>query len=373
MTASFPADPVAAVTHAEPYPYYADLVARAPFERHSGLGLWVAASAEAVTAVLTSDLCRVRPAAEPVPKALLGSSAADIFARLVRMTDGPAQQALKRAVLAALGSLDGAAAAGPSREWARRLEPTPFEQAFRLPAYVIGSLLGVSAGDLPELARRIGDFAPALAPGSPPDTVERGREAAAVLLDLLRSRPANGLLARLADEARNAGRDEEDVVLANAVGFLFQAHDATAGLIGNTLLALAARPDLRDPDLLGQVLPEVLRCDPPVQNTRRFVARDGLILGRPVKEGDAILVVLAAANRDPAANPDPDRFDAFRKDRRLFTFGIGPHACPGETLATTIAQAGVEAMLRAGLDLEALAGRFTYRPSANGRIPLFSR
>jgi cytochrome P450 len=194
-----------------------------------------------------------------------------------------------------------------------------------------------------------------------------------VLLDLLRPRPAGGLLATLARELRDAGRDEGDVVLANAVGFLFQAHDATAGLIGNTLLALAGRPDLRDPDLLPQVLQEVLRCDPPVQNTRRFVVRDGLLLGRPVKSGDAILVVLAAANRDPAANPDPDRFDVFRQDRRLFTFGIGPHACPGETLAATIAQAGVEAMLRAGLDLEALAGSFTYRPSANGRIPIFSQ
>jgi cytochrome P450 len=372
MSHAFPSDPVAAVTHADPYPYYADLVATAPFERHERLNLWVAASAEAVTAVLTSELCRVRPAAEPVPKALLGSAAADVFARLVRMTDGPAQQALKRAVMAALGSLDGAAAAGPSREWALRLAPEPAEQAFRLPAYVIGSLLGVPPDALPELARRIGDFAPALAPGSPPETVERGRAAAAQLLDLLRSRPASGLLATLAKEARSAGRDEEDVVLANAIGFLFQAHDATAGLIGNTLLALAARPSLRDPDLLPQVLLEVLRCDPPVQNTRRFVARDGLILGRPVKEGDAVLVVLAAANRDPAANPDPDRFDVLRRDRRLFTFGIGPHACPGETLATTIAQAGIEALLRAGLDLEALAGSFTYRPSANGRIPIFA-
>lgn len=372
MSHAFPSNPVAAVTHADPYPYYADLVARAPFERHEGLNLWVAASAEAVTAVLTSDLCRVRPSAEPVPKALLGSSAADIFARLVRMTDGPAQQALKRSVLAALGSLDGAAAAGPSREWAARLEPTPAVQAFRLPAYVIGSLLGVPPDDLPELARRIGEFAPALAPGSPPETVERGREAAAALLELLGSRPAGGLLATLSREARRAGRDEEDVVLANALGFLFQAHDAMAGLIGNTLLALAARPDLRDPELLPQVLLEVLRCDPPVQNTRRFVARDGLILGRAVKEGDAVLVVLAAANRDPAANPDPDRFDVFRRDRRLFTFGLGPHACPGETLATTIAQAGIEAMLRVGIDLESLARSFTYRPSANGRIPLFS-
>ena len=56
-----PRDPVAAVTHPDPYPYYAELVAQRPLYRDESLGLWVASSAQAVTAVLTSDICRVRP------------------------------------------------------------------------------------------------------------------------------------------------------------------------------------------------------------------------------------------------------------------------------------------------------------------------
>ena len=64
---SWPQDPIAAVTHPDPYPYYADLVARRPLYRDDALQLWVASSAAAVTAVLASDLCRVRPPAEPVP------------------------------------------------------------------------------------------------------------------------------------------------------------------------------------------------------------------------------------------------------------------------------------------------------------------
>ena len=360
-----PPDPISAVTHPDPYPYYARLVAEAPFQQHDGL--WVAASAEAVTAVLTSQLCRVRPPAEPVPKALLGSPAAEIFRRLVRMNDGPWQQDLKRAVMAALGSIDGAKAAEPSREWAGRLPAEPAGIAFQLPACVIGSLLGVAEDDLPRLAGLVGDFAPALAPGSSPEQVERGREAAGHLLDLFRALPAEGLLGTLSREAREADQDE---IVANAIGFLFQAYDSTAGLIGNALVALARHPELRDQALSPGFLPEVLRCDPPVQNTRRFVAWNGFVAGRAVQEGDAILVVLAAANRDPAANPSPDRFDIFREQRRLFTFGLGPHACPGETLATTIAKAGIERLLEAGLDVDGLAENVIYRPSANGRIPL---
>ncbi len=125
-----------------------------------------------------------------------------------------------------------------------------------------------------------------------------------------------------------------------------------------------------DPGLLQSVLLEVLHYDPPVQNTRRFVARDGVVAGRRMREGDAVLVVLAAANRDPAANADPERFDPFRKDRRIFTFGAGVHACPGEALALTIARAGVERLIRTGFDLERFAATITYRPSANVRIPV---
>lgn len=331
MNSEFPSDPIAAVTHPDPYPFYERLVAEAPFERDERLGLWVAASAEAVNAVLTSDICRVRPAAEPVPKALLGSSAADIFRHLVRMTDGPGQQALKASVMGMLGSMD---ASGPSREWARRLPAEPAEIAFHLPAYVIGSLLGVE--DLPRLASLVDDFAPALAPGSLAEQVERGREAAGHLLDMFHG-------------------GEEAAITANRIGFLFQAYDSTAGLIGNTLLALAAHPEAD----LHQTLLDVLRYDPPVQNTRRFVVEDGVVAGRSLKEGDVVLVVLAAANRDPAG--------------KLFTFGAGPHACPGETLAVTIAQAGIEALLQAGADLKGLAENVTYQPSANCRIPVFAR
>jgi cytochrome P450 len=329
MMQIYPSDPIAAVTHPDPYPYYERLVAEKPFERDERLGLWVAASAEAVAAVLTSDLCRVRPTAEPVPKALLGSSAADIFRNLVRMNDGPGQQALKRTVTTTLDAFD---ATGPSRDWARRLPAEPAEIAFHLPAYVIGSLLGVD--DLPRLASLVDDFAPALAPGSLREQVERGREAAGHLLDLFRG--------------------EDDSIVANKIGFLFQAYDSTAGLIGNTLLALAAQPEAD----LRQTLLNVLRYDPPVQNTRRFVAQDGVVAGRSLKEGDVVLVVLAAANRDPVAS--------------LFSFGLGSHACPGETLATTIAQAGIEALLEAGIDLQKLTENVTYRPSANTRIPVFA-
>ncbi len=118
MTPSHPPDPIAAVTHPDPYPYYAHLVAQKPLYRDEALGLWVATSAAVVTAVLNHDLCRVRPAAEPVPRALLGSPAGEIFRQLVRMNDGSDRCPLKSAISATLTSIEGLPAAAESRRWA---------------------------------------------------------------------------------------------------------------------------------------------------------------------------------------------------------------------------------------------------------------
>ena len=370
-----PRDPVAAVVHPDPYPYYADLVAHRPLHRDDGLGLWVASSAEAVTAVLTSDRCRVRPSAEPVPGALLESPAGEIFGRLVRMNDGVGHAAMKDAVSATFEALDVARVTTLGRERARALVDATAPQddasrltdfAFRLTADVVASLLGAEPSTLPAVARWTDDFVRCLASGTPPDQLARGKTAAGELLAFGRSlRSRDGLVAGL----RRHAPDSDDASAANAIGFLSQSYEATAGLIGNTLLALARFPDLRR--AVPAVVLEVLRHDAPVQNTRRFVAEAGDVAGVEMKSGDAILVVLAAANRDPAANPDPAEFDVTRTAPAVFTFGVGPHACPGTKLATTIAAAGVQQLIAAGLNLDGLAESMTYRPSANTRIPLF--
>jgi cytochrome P450 len=362
----FPSDPITAVTHPDPYPFYAGLVAQRPLYRDDALGVWVAASAEAVAAVLTSDLCRVRPPAEPVPRALAGSPAGEIFRHLVRMTDGPGHAPCKHAVAATLRSFGETETAAASREWARHLagELRPGDSKglagfhFHLPVYTVASLLGVHADALPAVFLWTSDLVAAFAPASTAEQIERGQAAAVSLRELFRA----------------LGPGDGEVIVANRVGLLVQSHDATAGLIGNTLVALARHPDTRerlaaDPDLLPAVLLEVLRHDPPVQNTRRFLARDGVVAGQRMREGDAVLVLLAAANRDPAVNPNPERFDPCRQEMRIFTFGAGIHACPGDALAAAIARVGVEQLLLAGLDPERFAAAVTYRPSANARIP----
>jgi cytochrome P450 len=386
MTITVPPNPIAAVTHPDPYPYYADLVARNPIYRDETVGLWVASSAKAVSAVLTSEICRVRPPAEPVPRALLGSPAADIFRHLVRMNDGERHCPFKRAVSTTLQSIEIRTAAERSRKWARVLlgEKRIPDFAFHLPVYVVADLLGVPQEALSQTALWMGDFVRCLAPASSREQIERGKVAAGhlfelfqALLDVEQTGSTRNLLATLLEQAKGVGSEDRDSVIANGIGFLSQAYEATAGLIGNTLVLLGTHHDIyrqvvAQPDLLRLVIEEVLRYDSPIQNTRRFLAQSGRVAGQEMNEGDVVLVVLASANRDPVANPAPDLFDLFRKDRRLFTFGVGPHLCPGEMLAAVIARAGVEQLLASGFDPEQFAGTISYRPSGNARVALLA-
>jgi len=387
ITQTTPSDAIAAVSHPDPYPYYASLVAEKPFYFDETLETWVASSAEAVTEVLTSDLCGVRPSDESVPARLIGSEAGDIFRNFVRMSDRADHARVKQAVAAALGSIKAPLVMGKTFKYARSLLQSsglPANFAYQLSSYVIADLLGVSAGQLRWMSGLIHDFVRCVAHDSTGITIERGKAAAEQLssyfrslLDELDVQTSSNLLAALRRELIQVGCDDADVAVSNAIGFLFQAYEATAGLIGNCVVALSAEMEGLDgasgdrgPTM--SFVAEVIRYDSPVQNTRRYAHRAGSLFGVNIHLGEPILVLLAAANRDPKANARADVFDVGRKNRRTFTFGLGAHVCPGEILASTIAMEGAACVMRSGMDVGSLAKSVRYRRSPNVRIPEFA-
>jgi cytochrome P450 len=366
MAQDTPRDALAAVTHADPYPYYDALVRKRPLYWDAALGLWVASSAEAVTSLLTHPSGGVRPVAEPVPRHLAGSPAGVLFGNLVRMNDGSRHASRRNIVTAVLGAFDAERIASTADRWASRLDTDVHpgceasrltEFAFGLPVYVVGSLLELDEAALDEVAQLVGDVVRCIFPGGSAEQVERGRAATARFLALF---------------AAKLG-DVPPAVVANTAGLLVQTYDATAALISATLLTLARMPEIpRSADALPSVVEEVARFDSPVQNTRRFLTEPTRLLGQDLEAGEAVLVVLAAANRDPSANHEPHRFDCGRPDPQVFTFGAGPHACPGRMLAVSIACAGVARLLANGLDPLLLEKRPGYRASPNVRLPLLT-
>ena len=378
-----PADPVAAVTHADPYPFYETLRAGPPLAWNESLRLWVASRAEVIEALLMAPgALRVRPVAEPVPRAIAGSLAGEVFGHLLRMNDGPAHAAHKPALQRALAGLDLNAAHAAALQVARQVpEQSLSDTLFAMPIQAVAHLLGFAPEALPQVELWMRDFVACLSPLSTEAQLQRASSAAGALMTRFEALaagtpPRHGTLlaAVLADSA--VGAPLSRALLANLVGLLSQTCDATAGLLGNSLVALLREPGLRATartrEGLHAIVEETARHDSSVQNTRRFAAQPVTIAGVPLEAGDAVLLVLASANRDPAFNAEPDRFMPVRAQRRMFGFGHGVHACPGQALACTLAAAGLEALLARVPDLDTLHERgWHYRPSANARIPVF--
>lgn len=366
-------DAIAAVTHAQPYPYYAQLAARPGLHYDTGLKLWVAAHPATVMAVMENPACRVRPVAEPVPAAIAGGAAGFVFGELVRMNDGARHAAPKLALQRALAALDPALVRRTAWENARKLARYhPVQTAdglsawqFAVPVQTVAHLLGF--GDTAKVAQWMGEFVACLSPLSGAAQLERAHGAAQSLLDSLRALVHSGaacpgsLLAQVLAEAEAAGWKHADAILANLAGLLSQTYEATAGLIGNAVVALANGAG-HDGDLAALVR-SVLRDDPPIHNTRRFMAENAVVGGAELQAGQTILVVLAAAGRAAPALPA-----SAGREAPLYAYGHGVHACPGQALSQTIACAALGALLAQG-PLPPLAWR--YQPSVNARIPLF--
>ncbi|CAJ0735872.1 Biotin biosynthesis cytochrome P450 [Ralstonia edaphis] len=369
-----PADVLQAIVHADPAPYYAELAATRPFFFDATLGWWVAAGAEAVDAVLGSAACRVRPAEEPVPQAVAATPTGAFFGRLVRQIDGPDHSTRKAKVMAALGRLDVSALASRAQRQARATLPDAAsldaaldtDAHFRVPLATMAQTLLGDHADAPACQADIAAYLAALGPGASAGVVAQADAA------------VGRLQQRFADSPFAGGDDDNDADIANLAALLAQTYDACAGLLGNCIVALSRHAGLTarlraQPLAIEPFVREVLRRDAPVQNTRRFVAHDIALLDQPLRAGDKILVVLAAANVDGTTNPDPLRFDIDRAAPRLWTFGGGAHRCPADALATTIARETVQHLLSLpGVDrwLAGL-GKLTYRPSPNARIPRF--
>jgi cytochrome P450 len=130
-----------------------------------------------------------------------------------------------------------------------------------------------------------------------------------------------------------------------------------------------------DPSLLPRALEEVLRLEPPVQIALpRLALEDTVVGGRPIPAGERVSAVIGAANRDPGAYPDPDRFDIDREGPPNLSLASGAHYCTGAGLARLEASVAVERFLARfpspRLVNESVPIRADVRPSLRGYAAL---
>jgi len=252
------------------------------------------------------------------------------------------------------------------------------EFAYPIPVNVICEMLGVPVADHERFRGWSLDIARGLdSIWLPPDSEIPRRSAASRhaisdyfrgLIAQRRASPRSDLLSALiAAEAAGDKLSEEELV-ATCILLLIAGHETTVNLIGNGMLALLRHPaELRrlreSPGLITSAVEELLRYDGPVQRTARVASADATIGGRTIAKGDMVMPFIAAADRDPAQFPEPDRLDLSRSDNRHIAFGWGIHFCLGAPLARIEGQIAIDALVRRLPGLELATPEPEYRQS----------
>jgi cytochrome P450 len=190
---------------------------------------------------------------------------------------------------------------------------------------------------------------------------ERGEDFCSALLDIHDEDPS---------------KLEHEEIASILFSLSFAGHETTNNLIGNLLRRLLEQPELwdavvADPSLIPGAVDETLRYDPSVTVWRRQAKRDTTVGGVPIPAGAKLFLWLAAAGRDAAMFPEPERFDPCRANaKKTLAFGKGIHYCIGAALGKLEAQVALEELTRRWPGLRLVPGQeIPFHPNIAFRGP----
>ena len=224
-----------------------------------------------------------------------------------------------------------------------------------MPVLVIASWLGMPADDrefIRTLSRQLLSV-----DQETPDRHTRVHNAITTLNDYVNplverrvSEPSDDLLSVLAIGEREGELSREEV-LGNTLLLLIAGHQTTINLVGNGTMALMRNPEqwnmLKEDDtLLVRATEELLRYDSPVKRAPRIALEDIELAGQKIREGEKVMAIINAANRDPMAFENPEDLDITRYPNPHVAFGGGIHHCLGANLARLEGQEAFRALTR---------------------------
>lgn len=366
-TSSFiPLNPFDQRARANPYPLYDYMRTVEPIH-HSPVGFWILTRYEDCRTVLESD--RWSHDADSILEPGRGEGdPVDATVRLLRASvafvDKPRHTQHRRLLEWAVRSgLNGVALR--TRNVAADLISLMREKgagadlvrdyAAPLPLVILTDLLGVPAADRPYLQRWGRDLAAGLDPGVTRGKVLKAGAAATAFveymadqLDAARNERSGGVIAALPSRSRSLRTWE---VIADLTTMLVLGIETSRNLIANGILALLRHEDqlsaVRErPALMERGVEELIRYDGPIHMTARAAAADVEVGGQSIKAGEQAIVLLGAANHDPARFAEPHRLVLDRAENDHLGFGAGTHACFAAPMARMICASAIFELIR---------------------------
>lgn len=354
---------------ADPYPYYRALCESDPVHFDEARGSWLITSYRDVEAALRND--EHFSARQGLAPSMLVSDPPD-HTRLRRLvnkafTSRPVLQLAPRIQEIVDQLLDEAAG--------RREMELVSDFAYPLPITVIAELLGVEPERRDFFRAASQKIAVALGPVTDPQVALGAFEGRGELLayfeELIRRRkeePGDDLLTALIQAEDRGDFLTHGELLAMLLLLLVGGHETTVNLIANGLLALLRNPEqlelLRNDEAVERTaVEELLRYDSPVQYSGRVTKQDIEMGGKLVRAGQGVRLIVASANRDPAAFDAPDDLDLRRDPCPHLAFGSGIHFCLGAQLARLEGRIALATLVRRFSDLRLATDNLRWRPA----------
>lgn len=241
--------------------------------------------------------------------------------------------------------------------------------AYPLPLRVISELLSVPSADSAAIAHDLHDIAPVVESVQKSPEVKARADAAIVRVhdyfrDLVKERRralGDDLLSAMIVAFDAGNFQDEEELLANALLMYFAGHETTTDSISLAVFSLFRNPEqlaqmkanLADPKFMRAAVEELLRYDGTAQGFSRAPVKDVVVNGNHIAKGTFMLLLLGAANRDPAVFTDPDKLVFERSTSKMVSFGGGAHVCIGNMLARAELQIGLSELLRRKPNLSA--------------------
>jgi pimeloyl-[acyl-carrier protein] synthase len=377
-----------AETLADPYPFYQRLREHEPVRWDPFMHSWVVTSyAETITV-----LSKYKADRAPTPEQLegMGLSVLSPYAALMQkqllFRDPPAHARLrslcaaafvpKRVELFRLASIDIANDL-IDRVQERGCMDLIADFAGPFPSILLTVLMGLPVADHEQIKLWASDFSELLGNFEhDPDrikqivlSVEHLRVYLSERVAEQQSEPREGVISTLLSTVIDGSQLTSEEVVANSMLMIAGGLEETTNLIGNGMLSLLRRPktlaQLRDhPEILPSAVEELLRFESPTQYTGRIAPEDAELGGKTIRKGDALITVLAAANRDPERFPDPDRLDLTRSDNRHVAFGWASHYCLGAPLTRLAGQIAFATLLKRLPEIRLITTQPTWRGMA---------
>lgn len=377
---------------ADPYPLYARLRSEDPVHWDPFLHAWVVTRYADVVAVLQSFSARCAPAPQKLES--MGLSTLDRVGQIMVLQhlfmDPPDHTRLRAVCSQAFTPHRVERLRARIQEIVNSLlEPhlargcidLMTDLANPLPALVSAEILGLPPSDHEQMKIWSADFAEVLGnfqhnPDRAPRMLQSLDESIAYFHEAIRrerSRPmGNSMISVLANAEIDGQALSDETIIANCILLMVGAQETTPNLIGNGMLTLLRhrgeferlRSDL---SLLASAVEEMLRFEAPSQHTTRVPQEDVRLGSKNISNGQSVIAVMGAANRDPERFPDPDRFDIARKDNKHLAFGAGPHYCFGAPLGRMEASIAFSTLLGRFPEISLASSPLTWRENVGLR------